>query len=101
MNTLLNLIFTFGIVLIPSFVLARLIISPKINRKTYSMISALIIGLILFLLAILYVRFHPIIIGLILFILAIPGTFPTSYFLYPRLKSRIEAQRKPSLKNRE
>ncbi len=92
MSIPLRIILIFGIFLIPSFIFAKLITSSRINRKLFSILSSLAVGLILFILAIMFVKFHPLVIGLILFILAIPGTFPASYLLYPGLKSRIESR---------
>jgi hypothetical protein len=97
MIILLRLIGTLGIFIIPSFIFARLIITSKINRLMFSLLSSIVVGIILFLLVIVYVHFHPISTGLILFVLAIPGTFPISFLLYPGLKSRIELRMKKQL----
>jgi hypothetical protein len=97
MSIPIKVVLTLGLILIPSFVFARLITIPTINRKIFSLLSSLLIGFQLFILVIMYVRFQTIVIGLILFVFAIPGTFPAAYFLYPGLKTRIETRMKKHL----
>lgn len=92
MGNILKLILTLGMFTIPPFVLGRLLLCAKMDRRTFSGLSSLLIGTQLLLLVLLFVQFQPLAIGMFLFLMAFPGTFPVFYILYPRLKERVEAR---------
>jgi hypothetical protein len=90
MNPLIKLVITIGIFAIPPFLFAKLILRPNIDRKVFSLLASLLMGLQLFTLVVLYVDLKAIIVGFLLLFFSIIVGFPIAYLLYPRLKSRVE-----------
>lgn len=64
------------------------LLKHKVTRQFYAAFTSLSLGVVFFILSILFVPKNSIIIGTILFVSFLAVGYPTQYFMYPRLHGR-------------
>lgn len=93
MNDIFRCFLTFGLFFALPYILRTILLSG-VTRRRYAIIASLLLGIIFFLLWMMFVGYNSYLMGIILFVLIFLGGCLANYLMYPTIMKLIIAKKR-------